>query len=152
MASAAIASPAAARGGSTQAGRSAAGRAGWGLSGLAGAMLLLDGAMKLVAPELMIANTPANLGLPADLSFYRGLGMVLVAATLLYLAPRTAFIGAILLTGYLGGAIATHVRVGSPLFSHALFGLYLGFAVWGGLWLRDPRLRRLLPLRSAARA
>lgn len=152
MASAAIASPAAARGGSTQADRSAAGRAGWGLSGLAGAMLLLDGAMKLVAPELMIANTPANLGLPADLSFYRGLGVVLVAATLLFLAPRTAFIGAILLTGYLGGAIATHVRVGSPLFSHALFGLYLGFAVWSGLWLRDPRVRQLLPLRSAARA
>lgn len=119
-------------------------RAGWGLSGLVSAMLLLDGGMKLIAPELMIANSPP-LGLPADPAFYQALGAVLCAATLLYLAPRTALLGAILLTGYLGGAIATHVRVGSPLLSHSLFGLYLGVAVWGGLWLRDRRIRALLP-------
>ena len=57
-------------------------------------------------------------------------------------------LGAILLTGYLGGTVATHVRVGSPLFSHALFGVYPGIIVWGGLWLRDPRLRALIPLRA----
>lgn len=59
--------------------------------------------------------------------------------------PRTAFLGAILLTAYLGGAVATHVRISSPLFSHVLFGVYLALFVWGGLWLRDPRLRALLP-------
>ena len=122
-------------------------RTGWALSGPVSTMLLLDGGMKIIAPELMIANSPP-LGLPADPSFYQGLGILLCASTLLYLAPRTALIGAILLTGYLGGAIATHLRVASPLFSHTLFGLYLGVAVWGGLWLRDRRLRALLPLRD----
>jgi hypothetical protein len=118
-------------------------RVGWGVSGLVGALLFLDGMMKIAAPRLMIANSPP-LGLPADIGFYQALGAVLVAATLLYLARRTAFIGAILLTGYLGGAIAIHARVGSPPLSHTLFGLYLGVAVWGGLWLRDRRVRALL--------
>ena len=71
---------------------------------------------------------------------------MLLGSTLLYAIPRTAVLGAILLTAYLGGAVATHVRVGSPLFSHTLFGVYLGVIVWGGLWLRDPRIRALLPL------
>jgi hypothetical protein len=60
--------------------------------------------------------------------------------------PRTAVLGAILLTGYLGGAVATHLRVGDPLFTHVLFGVYLGLMVWGGLYLRDGRLRALIPL------
>jgi hypothetical protein len=72
------------------------------------------------------------------------LGMVLLAATLLYVVPCTALLGAILLTGYLGGAVATHARIGSPLFSHVLFGVYFGLFVWSGLWLRDPRVRALL--------
>ena len=74
--------------------------------------------------------------------------MLLLVCTALYAYPKTSILGAILLTGYLGGAIATHVRVGSPLFSHVLFGFYLGLMLWGGLWLRDARLRTLIPLRS----
>ena len=84
----------------------------------------------------------------------RGLGILLLASTLLYLAstllyiaPRTALLGAVLLTGYLGGAVATHLRLGNPLFSHTLFGVYLGVAMWVGLYLREPQLRRLVPLR-----
>ncbi len=70
---------------------------------------------------------------------------MLVAAAL-YAHPRTALLGAIVITGYLGGAMATHARIGSPVFTHLLFGLYVGIAAWGGLWLREPRLRALLPL------
>jgi hypothetical protein len=75
--------------------------------------------------------------------------MLLLVCTLLYAAPQTAVLGAILLTGYLGGAVATHVRVGDPLFSHILFGVYVGVFLWLGLYLRDARLRALVPLRSA---
>jgi hypothetical protein len=64
--------------------------------------------------------------------------------------PQTAVLGAILLTGYLGGAVATHMRVGSPLFTHVLFGVYLGILLWGGLYLRDARLRVLIPIRTNA--
>jgi len=73
------------------------------------------------------------------------LGTLLLIPTLLYIWPRTAILGAILITAYLGGAVATHVRIGSPLFSHILFGVYLGVMLWGGLWLRDPRVRALIP-------
>jgi hypothetical protein len=69
-------------------------------------------------------------------------------STALYVIPKTSVLGAILLTGYLGGAIATHLRVGDPLFSHVLFPTYLGVLLWGGLYLRDERLRALIPLRS----
>jgi hypothetical protein len=78
----------------------------------------------------------------------RTLGTLLLVPTLLYTWPRTALLGAILVTGYLGGAIATHLRIGSPLLTHTLFGVYLALMVWGGLWLRSPRLRALLPLVS----
>jgi hypothetical protein len=71
-----------------------------------------------------------------------------LAIALLYALPRTSILGAILLTGLLGGAMATHLRAGSPLFSHLFFGLYLGLIAWGGLYLRDVRLRRLFPLRQ----
>jgi hypothetical protein len=77
-----------------------------------------------------------------------GIGCVLIACTLLYLIPRTSILGAILLTGYLGGAVATHVRIGDPLFSHTLFPVYFGVMTWGGLYLRDSRLIALIPLRS----
>jgi hypothetical protein len=63
----------------------------------------------------------------------------------LYVFPRTSILGAVLVTGYLGGAVATHLRVGSPLFSHVLFGVYVGLMAWGGLWLREPRLRAVFP-------
>ena len=74
--------------------------------------------------------------------------VITLACTVLYAIPPTSILGAILLTGYLGGAMASHLRIGSPLFSHILFGFYLGLMVWGGLWLRDRNLRTLLlPLR-----
>jgi hypothetical protein len=76
------------------------------------------------------------------------LGVIGLVSTALYALPRTSVLGAILLTGYMGGAIATHLRIGSPLFSHTLFGVYLGVLLWGGLWLRDPRVRALLPFRA----
>jgi hypothetical protein len=117
--------------------------AGRVLSGIAILFFVMDAGGKLIAPEAMIAHSPP-LGLPADPAFYRMLGAILGLCTLLHAWPRTAFLGAVLLTGYLGGAIACHLRVGSPLLSHTLFGVYLGLFVWGGLWLRDARIRALL--------
>jgi len=120
---------------------------GRAMSGLAIAFFAMDGAMKL-ANLPIVAETSAELGWPADSATIYLLAALLLGSTLVYAFPRTAVLGAILLTGYLGGAVATHVRVGSPIFSHALFGVYLGVIVWGGLWLRDPRLRALIPLRA----
>jgi len=119
------------------------------LTGLVAAFLLADSGMKLAVPEMMAANTPPNMGWPLDSGTLRMLGVLLLMPTLLYLWPRTALLGAILITGYLGGAIATHARIGDPLFSHTLFGLYLALMVWGGLWLRSPALRNLLPFVQA---
>lgn len=85
-------------------------------------------------------------GWSGDPRFWQAMGLLLLAITALYAWPRTAVLGAILLTGYLGGALATHLRIGSPLFSHTLFGVYLGIATWGGLWLRNPRVRSVLPV------
>lgn len=122
-------------------------RAGWALTGLSILFLGADAAAKLLVPEMMIANSPP-LGIPADPTFYRELGAILAICTLLYAWPRTQILGAVLLTGYLGGAVATHLRVGSPLLSNTLFGVYLGLLVWVGLWLREPRLRTLFPLKD----
>jgi hypothetical protein len=122
-------------------------KAGLGLSGLAILFLAADAVGKLLAPEMMIANSPP-LGIPADVGFYRLLGAILAISTALYAVPRTAVLGAVLLTGYLGGAVAVQLRVGSPLLTYTLFGVYVGLAVWGGLWLREPRLSALLPLRG----
>ena len=121
---------------------------GWALSGLAILFLGTDAGAKLLVPAMMAAYTPPQLKIPTDPGFYRLLGSILALCTALYAVPRTAFLGAILLTGYLGGAIATHLSAGSPMISNTLFGLYLGLAVWGGLYLREPRLRSLLPLRD----
>ena len=127
----------------------AARRAGWALSGLFVAFMVLDGGMKLV-PLQPVTDTMAALGWPTDPSLLRTLGFVQLAATALYAWPRTAPLGAILVTAYLGGAIATHLRIGSPLPSHTLFGVYVGLIAWAGLWLRDPRLRALLPVHLPA--
>ena len=116
------------------------------MSGLVIAFLLFDGAVKLV-PIAPVTETMEQLGYPVSATLARGLGVLTLVCTALYLIPQTSVLGAILLTGYLGGAIATHLRVGSPIFSHLLFGLYLGLMVWGGLYLRDPWLRVLIPLR-----
>jgi hypothetical protein len=116
------------------------------LSGLAAAFLVVDAGTKLVAPAFVAANSP-EIGWSLDPVTIRTLGTLLIVPTLLYLWPRTALLGAILITGYLGGEIATHLRIGSPLFSHVLFGFYLGVLIWGGLYLRDARVRNLIPLR-----
>jgi len=118
---------------------------GWALSGVAILFLGTDAGAKLLVPAAMAAYTPSQLRIPSDPNFYRLLGSILALCTALYAIPPTAFLGAVVLTGYLGGAIATHLIAGSPLVSNTLFGLYLGLAVWGGLWLREPRLRELLP-------
>ena len=109
------------------------------LSALPVLFLLLDGVMKLVKPAFVVEAT-VQLGWPE--SVIVALGVVLIACTILYLIPRTAVLGAILLTGYLGGAVATHVRVGGPLFS-IIFPVILGAMLWGGLYLRDERVRSL---------
>jgi hypothetical protein len=119
-------------------------RTGWTLSGLVIAFLLFDSVMKFL-PLDVIAQSSRELGLPVELA--PTLGVVLLICTILYAWPRTAVLGAILLTGYMGGAIVTHLRVGNPLFTHLLFGVYLGLMVWGGLYLRDPRIRALIPWR-----
>jgi hypothetical protein len=116
------------------------------LSGLVILFLVADSAMKLV-PLPIVPETMGQLGYPTSVELARGLGIITLLCTALYAFPRTAVLGAILLTGYMGGAMATHLRVGSPPFSHTLFGLYLGLMIWGGLYLRDERLRALIPLR-----
>ncbi|KTE03728.1 hypothetical protein ATE68_08515 [Sphingopyxis sp. H038] len=126
--------------------------AGRVLSGLVILFLLFDAGLKLVSPETAIKYSPPDLGWPLEVGTMYLLGFLLLIPTLLYIWPRTAILGAILITGYLGGAIGTHVRIDSPLFSHSLFGVYLGLMLWGGLWLRDPRLRALIPLRAGASA
>ena len=116
------------------------------LSGLVIVFLLFDGAIKLV-PWPVVTETMDRMGYGSSESLARTLGVITVACTVLYAIPPTSILGAILLTGYLGGAMASHVRIGSPLFTHTLFGLYLGLMVWGGLWLRDGSLRDLIPWR-----
>lgn len=117
------------------------------MSGLVIAFLIFDGGIKL-APLPVVTETMQRLGYSGSIDLARGLGVMTLAIALLYALPRTSILGAVLLTGLLGGAMATHLRVGSPLFSHLFFGLYLGFLAWGGLYLRDARLRRLIPLRA----
>ena len=120
-------------------------RALWGgriLGGLAVLFLAFDAFGKLLqAPQAVEGTT--SLGYPA--SVLVPLGVVQLICLALYLVPRTAILGAILWTGYLGGAIATHVRVGNPLFSHVLFPVYVAAMLWGSLWLRSTALRSLVP-------
>jgi hypothetical protein len=116
------------------------------LSGLVIVFLLFDGAIKLV-PWPIVTETMDKMGYGSSETMARSLGIITVVCTVLYSVPPTSILGAILLTGYLGGAMASHVRIDSPLFTHTLFGFYLGVMVWGGLWLRDPELRRLIPFR-----
>ena len=107
--------------------------------------LLIDGVMKLVKPAVVVEGT-VKLGYSETVIV--PLGIVLLACTILYVIPGSSVLGAILLTGYLGGAVAANVRVGDPLFTHVLFPVYLGVMIWLGLYLRDERLRALVPLRK----
>src|SRR5262249_8618862 len=117
---------------------------GRGLTGLIGAFLLFDATMKLVKPPFVVEAT-VRLGYPE--STIAGIGVLLLICTLLYLIPRSAVVGAVLLTGYLGGAIATHVRAEQPLFN-IVFSAIFGGIIWAGLWLRDGDLLQRLAFRK----
>ncbi|MER9403835.1 DoxX family protein [Mesorhizobium caraganae] len=114
------------------------------LSGLIVLFMIFDGVIKL-PPLDVVTQAMVPLGWPTDVSVARMLGIIGLISTALYALPRTSVLGAILLTAYMGGAIATKLRVDSPLFSHTLFGVYLGIILWSGLYLRDPRVRALIP-------
>lgn len=118
---------------------------GWVLSILASLALLMSGAMKVIQPASIAEETAKGLEhIGWKVSQMSGLGILEIACVIIYLIPQTSILGAILVTGYMGGAIATHVRVGDAFIVQALIGVVF----WLGLWLRDPRLRDLLPLRS----
>jgi len=115
------------------------------LSGVAVLFLLFDGVIKVMV-IVPVVESMARLGWPVRLAPALGILELLLIAV--YLIPRTSILGAILLTGYLGGAVATHVRIGDPLFTHALFPIYVAVLLWGGLFLRDDRVRTLMAPRS----
>lgn len=119
-------------------------RTGWVLSGLAIAFLVMDSVMKLLALPVVL-RASGEIGFVGE-GMARELGVILLVCTVLYAVPATAVLGAVLLTGYLGGAVAAHLRMHDPLLTHVLSGVYGGLLVWGGLYLRDPRLRAILPL------
>ena len=119
------------------------------ISGLAVAFLIFDSVGKLLQVQPVIDGTK-QLGYPPDIVF--SLGVTLLSCVLAYLVPRTSVLGAVLLTGYLGGAVATHVRVGNPLFTHVLFPTYVAALLWGGLMLRDTRLRAFIPWSDRSRS
>jgi DoxX-like family len=114
------------------------------LSALPVLFMLVDGVMKLMKPDFVVKAT-TQMGYPE--SVILPLGIVVLICTTLYAVPPTAILGAILLTGYLGGAVATHVRAGDPLFTHVLAPIYFAILIWGGLYLREPRLSSLVPVR-----
>ena len=118
--------------------------AGYVLTTLAALFLTFDTVIKILQLAPAMEGTLA-LGYPA--SSVLPIGLIEFAALVLYLLPRTSVLGAVLLTGHLGGAIATHVRIGSPLLSHTLFPIYVALLIWGGLYPREPRLRDLIPFR-----
>ena len=108
--------------------------------------LLMDAVGKFVRPEAVVKGT-IELGYPETVIL--PLGIILLVSVIIYVVPAASVLGAILLTGYLGGAVATHVRIGNPLATHILFPVYIGILVWLGLYLRDTRVRELLPIRAA---
>lgn len=117
---------------------------GYVLTALVALFLTFDAAIKVLRLALAVQGT-TELGYPADTVLW--IGIIEFVCLGLYLVPRTAVLGALLLTGYLGGAIATHVRIGSPLLSHTLFPTYVALMLWGGVYLREARLGELLPFR-----
>lgn len=119
--------------------------AGWIVSGLVGAFLAMSASFKFFTPDI-VRETLGGLGWPAHHDLM--IGIIEAVCVVIYLMPQTAVLGAVLETALLGGAIATNVRVDNPLFSHELFGVYLDVLMWLVLWLRDPRVQALLPLRG----
>jgi hypothetical protein len=117
---------------------------GYVLTALVALFLTFDTTLKMLRLAPAVEGTSA-LGYQADAVLW--IGLIELVCLGLYLVPRTAVLGALLLTGYLGGAIASQLRVGSPLLSHTLFPIYVALLLWGGLYLRETRLRELLPLR-----
>jgi hypothetical protein len=118
---------------------------GRALSAISVLFLTFDAAAKLLMLPPVVEGS-RQLGYPPNVIV--GLGAVLLAAVALYALPATSVLGALLLTGYLGGAVATHVRVGNPLFTHVLFPTYVAALIWGGLFLRDERVRALVRRRA----
>jgi hypothetical protein len=120
--------------------------AGWVLSGLFALFLLGASVTPKLAGMPVAADTMRELGWPDG--YVLVIGVIELACVLLYLFPRTSVLGAVLSMALFGGAMATQIRVGNPLFSHQLFSIYLGLFMWGGLWLRDPALRAVFPWRT----
>jgi hypothetical protein len=116
--------------------------AGWIISGLVIAFYLFDAAGKFFVP-IQVKEGMERSGWPIDTAFT--IGAILLVCTILYIIPRTALLGAVLLTGYLGGAVATNLRLHNPLFLYTLFPVYFGILTWAGLWLREPRTRSAFP-------
>ena len=120
---------------------------GYALTGAFSLFMLFDVGIKLMRHP-MVEETMRQLGFPGGLDV--SIGVVEAICLVLYLVPRTAVLGAILFMGIFGGAVAIHLRHADPLFSHVLFGVYLGLFMWGGLWLRSPDLRSVFPVRRMA--
>ncbi|MGA0606368.1 DoxX family protein [Phenylobacterium sp. VNQ135] len=117
---------------------------GWTLTGAFTLFMVPDVAIKLIRLPV-VEETGSQIGLPPGSGF--GIGVLEAILLALYLIPRTAVLGAVLFTALFGGTLAIHWTQGNPLFSHMLFGVYLALFAWGGLWLRDPKLREIFPLR-----
>jgi hypothetical protein len=113
------------------------------MAGIVAAFIVFDGVIHLLTPQAVL-DSFAELGYPVAVSI--PLGLVELACLVLYFIPRTSVLGAVLFTGYFGGAIATNLRVGKPLLSTVFFPIYLGVLLWGSLWIRDQRVRGLMPL------
>lgn len=120
-------------------------RISWVMSGIVILFMLFDSIFKFIQPEAVVKGT---LELGYSQHHIVILGILGFVSTAIYAMPRTSVLGALLLTAYFGGAVATHVRLDNPLFSHVLFTVYLGLLAWGGLWLRETRLRELIPLKQ----
>jgi len=119
------------------------------LTGLAVLFLLFDSITKIL---LVDAVVKASAGMGFSLETVQQVGVILLVCVVVYIIPQTSILGAVLLTGYLGGAVVTNLRAGTPLFTNVLFPVYFGIIVWGGIFLRDARLRALFPIRTAERS
>ena len=130
--------------GAAQQNTSTAAKVGRVCTGLAALFLAFDTALKVLKLQPAVEGTIA-LGYPVDSVLW--IGIIELVCLVMYLVPRTSVLGGLLLTGYLGGAVATHVRISNPLLTHTLFPVYVALLLWGGLYLREQRLRALVPLR-----